>query len=172
MAAQVRVTSIEALETFRAHLIVFITQAHISVDEVSDEVRRTRAWIQNDQRTHWEGEIRRRRKLLDQAQQELLSAKLSGLRDRTATQELAVMRTKRAVAEAEDKLRIVKVWNRDYDHRSEPLVKGLDSLRHLLDVDLPKALAYLVQAQKTLESYAAGPAPTAAPLPAEMTNDE
>jgi hypothetical protein len=36
-------------------------------------------------------------------------------------------------------------------------------LRYFLDHDMPKALAFLVQAQKTLEAYTEIPAPQTAP---------
>ena len=159
MAEQVKVTSIDALETFRASLIVFLTKAHTSLDEVGDEVRRTRHWIENDRRTHWEGEFKRRKRALDQAEGELFSAKLSGLRETTAMQENAVIKWKRLVAEAEDKLRAIKAWNRNYDGCVDPLVKRLQGIRFYLDHDMPKALAWLVQAQRTLESYTEAPPP-------------
>ncbi|HEV7866998.1 MAG TPA: hypothetical protein VGO90_04915 [Chthoniobacteraceae bacterium] len=154
MAEQVKVTSIDALQSLRSSLIVFLTSAHRSVDEVLDEVRRVRVWLQNDQRMHWEGQVRKWRKTLDQAQQELMSARLSGLRDSTTAQQNAVLKAKRALAEAEDKLRAVKRWNRDYDSHADPLTKRLESFRHVLDHDMPKGLSYLLQAQKTLEAYA------------------
>lgn len=157
------VTSLDALEAFRASLIVFLGHAHRSVDEVGDEIRRTRGRLQNDWRTHWEQEIRKRRRLLDQAEQELLSAKLSSLRDNISAQQNAVRKAREALDHAEKKLRAVKKWARDFDSDAEPLVKRIDSLRHVLDFDLPKALAYLVQAQKTLEAYTETAAPRSAP---------
>jgi DNA repair ATPase RecN len=163
MAEQARVTSIDALETFRSHLILFITDARRSLDEVGDQVRRVRLWIQHDQRMHWEHEIRRRMRILGDAKQELLSARMSGLKSNTQSQEQAVRRAKAALDEAEEKLRNVKRWTRDYDHAVEPLIKRLDSLRQALDFDLPKALAWLVQAQRTLESYGEVAQPLAAP---------
>jgi DNA repair exonuclease SbcCD ATPase subunit len=163
MAIQAKVTSLDALESFRANLIVFLTTAHRCVDEVGDEVRRTRSWLQNEQRTHWEGELKRRRRVLEQVEQELFSAKLSGLRETTAAQQNAVIKSKRAVEEAEEKLRAVKHWNRNFESCSDPLVKQMESLRYYLDHDMPKALAFLVQAQKTLEAYTEIPAPQAAP---------
>jgi DNA repair exonuclease SbcCD ATPase subunit len=153
MSNQVKVTSIEVLERFRASVIVFLTKAHNSVDEVGDAIRRMRLWLQNDQRVHWEGEMRRRRKILDQAQQELLSAKLSGLKDSTTLQERQVAKAKAAMEQAEEKLRNVKKWNRDFDHTIEPLMKKIDGMRQFLDHDLPKALAFLLQAQRTLDAY-------------------
>ena len=163
MAIQAKVTSLDALESFRANLIVFITTAHRCVEEVSDEVRRTRYWLQNDQRMFWEGELRKRRRILEQAEQELFSAKLSGLRETTSVQQNAVIKAKRAVEEAEVKLRAVKHWNRNFESSSDPLVKQMEGLRYFLDHDMPKALAFLVQAQKTLEAYTEIPAPQAAP---------
>ena len=73
MAIQAKITSTEALETFRSALIVFMTKGRIAVADASDAVKRTRQWIQHDQRVHWEGEYRRKQKLLAQAQAELLS---------------------------------------------------------------------------------------------------
>ena len=163
MAQQAKVTSLEALEAFRVNLIIFLNQAHRCVDEVLDEVRRTRVWLQTDQRLHWEGLLRKRRKLLHLAQQELMSTKLSGLRDTTTTQEAAVRKAKQAVAEAEEKLRNIKTWVRSYDHHAEPLTRRVESLRQLLNFDMPKGIAFLLQAQKTLESYADGGSMTAAP---------
>ena len=64
---QANITSLEALDSFRSSLIVFLTKARRSLDEAGEEVRRTRQWVQHDQRTHWEGEFRRRTKQLEQA---------------------------------------------------------------------------------------------------------
>ena len=128
MSIQAKVTSLDALESFRANLIVFLTTAHRCADEVGDEVRRTRYWLQNEQRMHWEGELKRRRRALEQAEQELFSAKLSNLRENIAAQQNAVIKTKRAVEEAEEKLRAVKHWNHNFESRSDPLVKQMEGL--------------------------------------------
>jgi hypothetical protein len=154
MADQAKVTSLDALELFRSNLIVFINRAQSSVDEVLDEVRRTRLWLLNDQRFLWEREIRKRQKLLESAKTELMSARMSGLREVTSPQENAVRKAKEALTEAEEKLRNVKRWTRDYEHAIDPLTKKIEGLRYFLDHDLPKGLAFLVQAQRTLESYA------------------
>ena len=157
--AQAKLTSLEALENFRSHLILFLTQANRSVNEVLDEVNRTRFWIQNDQRLYWEREFRRRTKVLEQAEQELMSARLSGLRQTTSMQQAAVLKAKRALTESEEKRRLIKQWNRNFDGCADPLSKKLESLRSFLEHDLPKGVTYLANAQKTLEAYSQGPAP-------------
>ncbi len=133
MAEQAQITSFDALETFRTNLILFLNKAHARVDEVGDEIRRTRGWLQSDRRVHWEGEIRRRRRALDLAEQELV--------------------------EAEEKLLNVKRWIRGYESLIAPLSKKLESLRGVLDHDLPKAVAYLVQTQQNLAEYSESGAP-------------
>lgn len=171
MAEQAKVTSIEALEAFRACLIIFVDKAHSNVDQVGDDVRRVRSWVQDEQRMHWEREIRRRDRILGEAKQELMRVKLSGLRDNTFPQEEAVRKAKRALDHAEEKLRNVKRWTRDYDHHMDPLLKRLGSLFDVLDRDMPKAMAYLLQAQRTLEAYTqAGVTPS--PAPASTTPDK
>jgi len=167
MANQVRVTSLDALESLRSALIIFLTKSRRSLDDARDDARRTRQWIQHDQRFHWEGQVRQRQKKLDQVEQELLSAKLSGLRDNLVFQQNAVRKAKAALVEAEEKLRCVKRWARDFDNAADPLLKRLEGLRQYLDFELPDAIAYLVQAQRTLEAYTEGPAPEAAAVPPE-----
>jgi len=174
MANQARVTSTDALESFRASLIVFLGKARRSIDNVSDDVRRTRQWLQHDQRILWEGELRRRTKALQQAQQELASARLNSKNQETAlmARQAAVNKAQRAVSEAEDKIRKVKTWSQNFDNRADPVVKRLESLRQVLDQDMPKAISYLASAQRTLEAYAETPAPAAETEPVAATPAE
>ncbi len=165
MAEQVKVTSIDALESFRSSMIVFQLKARRSLDMVGDEVKRTSQWIQNDQRMHWEGEARKWKRVYDRAQQELLTARLSEFIDSPSAQQAAVRKSKNALDLAEEKLRRVKAWNRDFDGLTEPLTRTLESLRHFLEHVVPDGIAFLSQAQKTLESYAETHAPSLAPSP-------
>jgi len=161
MATQARVTSTEALETFRASLIVFLAKAHRSVDDVCDEVRRTRIWLQQDQRMHWEGERKRRAKALERAEQELMTARIASNQENAVLmRQAAVTNAKRLLAESEDKLRILKRWTQNYDNAVDPSVKKLESFRQFLADDLPKAVLYLSSVQRTLEAYSAGATPS------------
>ena len=161
MADQVNVTSLDAIEAFRASLILFISKARRSLDEVGDDLRRTRLWLQHDQRLFWGREIARRTKALSQAEQDLMSARFSELHDVIQVRQNAVLKAKRALAEAEAGAESVKTWNRNYDSRADPLSKKLEGLRTVLDQDMPKAIAYLVAVNRTLGEYAE--LPSAAP---------
>jgi len=172
MGEQVRVTSVDALEAFRANCIVFLTKARQALDSANDEVRRTRNWVQGDQKAHWEGMLRRRRRALDQAEGELTSARNSEFIESPTVQQAAVRKARLAVEEAEEKLRTIKKWSQNFDVTFDPLTKRMEGLRQILDQDMPKAVAYLDQAQRTLISYAEIHAPleTPAPPPEETTS--
>lgn len=64
------------------------------------------------------------------------------------------MRARRALNEAEEKLRLVKKWALDFDNRVQPLVKELDNLRTMLANELPRAASTLAQWVQALDDYA------------------
>ena len=121
MATQANVTSTEALEAFRSNLIVFLTKAKRALDDATDEVKRTRQWLQQDQRMNLEGEHRRRTKQLQQAQQELMTVKLGAHKESAlAIRQMAVAKAQRDLAEVEGKLRKLKGWSQNFDYQLRP----------------------------------------------------
>lgn len=169
MADHAKVTSLDSLDSFRAAMVIFLTKGRVAVDQASDEVKRARQWLEHDRRSHWENELKRRTRNLERAQQELLSARYSEFNESQTMQKSAVRKAKALVDEAEDKLRRVKIWVRNFDGTFEPLTRKLDVLRQYLDHDLPRAIVYLVQVQRTLEAYAeTSPLLSAAPPAADL----
>ena len=166
MADQVKVTSLDALESFRASTIVFLTKARRAVDMAIDDVRRTRQWVTVEQKLHWETQLKRRLRALEQARQELISAKFSEFNDSQTMQKMAEKKALRMVEEAETKLRNIKAWGVRYDSTFDPMLKKLESLKQYLEFDMPKSVAYLSQAQRTLEDYTRIVAPDSAAPPA------
>jgi hypothetical protein len=153
MTGQAQITSVEAIESFRSKLIVFLTQARSVLDEAANELSRTRLWLQNDQRTFWEHQMRLRWRRLEEAKQELFNAKLSQFQESTALHLMAVQRNQRAVLEAEDHIGALKKWNRELENRAAPLMKQTEQLQGFLATDMTKAVAYLDQALKALDAY-------------------
>jgi hypothetical protein len=170
MPDKAQISSVEAIEAFRARLIVFLGQARPVLEEVSGEMSRVRLWLQNDQRTFWEQELRRRERKLEEAKQELFSARMSTIPTGTAALlQMTVQRTQRAIQEAEGKLKTLRRWEHELDNRAAPLMKQLDQLRGFLASDMAKAVAYLDRALTTLDAYRSltpGPAPAPASEPA------
>jgi hypothetical protein len=154
MAERAQVTSVAAIEAFRARLIVYLSKARPTLEEISNEVRRTRVWLQVDQRRFWEKELRLRQKKLERAQSELFSARVSVMEEPKSGQQMAVRRALEDVREAESKLALLKKWDRELDNRSEPLVKPVEQLHNYLTIEMARAVAHLGQVIKALENYA------------------
>jgi hypothetical protein len=167
MAEQSQITSIEAIELFRAALIIFNGQARATLEEVSSEMLRAKLWLENDQRRFLENELRLRVKKMEEAQQELFNARLSSFQEPTSLQQMMVHRAQRAVREAEEKLARLKKWDREIENRSEPLVKQVEQYHNMLTTEMPKAVAYLAQVVKTLDAYAGVALPGSQPATGE-----
>jgi len=153
MADTAQITSVEAIESFRARLIVYLGQARPAMDEISNELSRTRLWLQNEQRAVWERELRRRARKLEEAKQELFNATLSKFHETIALHHMAVQRTQREVQEAEAKLVVLKRWDRELESRTAPLTKQTEQLQGFLATDMIRAVTYLDQMLTTLDAY-------------------
>lgn len=162
MATQAQVTSIEAIAAFRADLVVYLAQMKPALDEIAGEVLHTRSWLEGDRGRTWQQELRARNRRLEDAKQELFNASISQMGDAKSFQQMAVQKAQRAVREAEEKLLIIKKWDRELDNRSAPLVKQMEQLHGFLTVEMARAVAYLDQALRALDAYQ-----SVAPRPAE-----
>src|SRR5581483_7316396 len=167
MADRAKVTSVDAIESFRANLILFLSKARPTLEEVSSEVLRLRGWLQNDKRHYWEHEMKMRGRKLEAAQTALFSAMLSKMREVTAAQQRNVQRAKQSVDEAENKMRLLKKWDRELDSQADPLVKQVDQMHGYIASEMVKAVAYLAQVVKTLDAYADVRLPGTEPPPPE-----
>lgn len=165
MPGSARLTSIEALDTFRAALIVYREKAGRIVEDLGQDVVRTRIWLETDRAAHWDRQVRLRAAAEAQAQQELLTARLA--QDPGAVQERrkALERAQRARQEAEGKRDRVRHWLRRYPTDVEAQAYTLRRLQHLLAYDLGKAVSFLETAAATLADYAALAPASAAPVP-------
>jgi len=159
MATQAKITSVEAIELFRAALIVFTSQARPALEEISSEMTRMRLWLENDQRRFWENERRTRSKKMEQAQQELFTARLSDFQETTSLLQMTFNRAQRAVRNAEEKLLRLKKWDRELDNRSAPLLKEVEQMHGFLTSEIPRATAYLSQVVRALDAYTDAGAP-------------
>ena len=154
MADRANVTSVEALESFRASLLVYIDKVGITLDEIDDAVKRMRVWVQTEQPEYWRKEIKRLTRALEDAEQALFSSRLSASREPSAQERMNVNRYRRALRNADEKLKTTKKWAHNYDSVVEPLAKKLEVVRFMTTQRLPQGTEYLRQAANTLHSYA------------------
>lgn len=164
MAERADVSSIEAIEFFRSKLILFIAASRPALDEVSSDVLRTRMWLEGEQRVHWETQLKKRRRQLEEAQQAIFSTRMSNLNEEVSVaQQMTARRAKAAMDEATEKLRAIKYWEREYGTLVDPLVKQMEKLQTLLSHDMPLGVAYLTEVIKLLQDYADISRPTGTP---------
>jgi hypothetical protein len=168
-----KLSSIEALEVLRVALAVYVPKAGSILDDAGQDIVRTRIWLETDRVLHWQQQIRLRTAALAQAEQELLTARLS--RHPAAVQERrnAVERARRSLREAEEKLQRVRRWLARYPTDVEAHAAVVRRLQHVLTYDLGKALAFLEGAAGILADYA-GLTPTAPvtnPVSATLATD-
>ncbi len=156
-----QVSSVEAIEAFRADLLIFISNARAALEEVGSDLLRMRLWLENDQRRNWEGQLRVRQFALERTQSELFGARLSQFHETMVEKQLAHRRAQVAVAEAEEKLKRLKRWERNLDHDADPLLKQVEHMQNFLSGDLGRGVIQLDELIKSLQAYAGitSPAP-------------
>jgi hypothetical protein len=172
MPERAKVTSLEAIEDFRAKLIVYREKASRVLDEINDDVTRTRLWLEGERPAFWQNQMRRLTRDLENAQQEHFSAQLSGLREASYGQQAAVQKARRAIQSAEEKTRIVKQWQRQFDTRIETPARQVEKLRHFLGHDVARAIAYLNDVVQNIAAYSELSMTTNTPAPAPTTPAE
>jgi phage gpG-like protein len=172
MAQRANITSVEAIQEFRANLVIYLNKARPVLDEAASEVSRVRIWLETERRPYWVKQYLQRIQRLEEAEASLFSAKLSRFAQVSAAQQSAVQKARLAVGKAEEKIRSIKRWLRDYETRTSVLLKQLEKLDNVFSLDLTNAVAYLNELIDTLQKYAAMHAPAGETAPAPAVESE
>lgn len=157
MATSARVTSIEALEDFRARLIKSGTEAGNALANLQMQLRRTFEWLE-DQLKYWQAALREREELVVRAKGELLQRQSSSgsVRGPGCTdQKIALEEALDRMHEAETKIRNCKHWQRILPREIMECDGPARQLSGFLEADFRKAVALLEQKILALESYVA-----------------
>jgi len=150
------ITNLESLERFRTSLVLFLERANLILDEVGEEVKRTRIWLQTEQRLKLALEMKRIHRELEMLEAELFSARLSDLAQKKTGVQMLVNQKRRETRELEETQRKVGGWLRGYDSVVETEAKKVEKLRHHLDTDMVRAVTYLKEAILQLNAYSSG----------------
>jgi hypothetical protein len=150
------ITNLESLERFRSSLVLFLERANLILDEVGEEVKRTRIWLQTEQRLKLALEMKRIHRELEMLEAELFSARLSDLAQKKTGVQMLVNQKRRETRELEETQRKVAGWLRGYDSIVETEAKKVEKLRHHLDTDMVRAVTYLKEAILQLNAYSSG----------------
>ena len=165
MSQHAKVRSIEAIDAFRTALLLYRDHASRILEELQTEIHRTRSWLEGDCLLRWRKLVHDRQALLEQAEAELLTARLSNHTSVIQEKRLIVNRARLAVRQAEEGIARVQHWKRHFATDIEARAKPALNFRQTLDSDVQQAIAWLKETVDILESYAAIPAPAATAAP-------
>ncbi|OGV68805.1 MAG: hypothetical protein A3K19_02470 [Lentisphaerae bacterium RIFOXYB12_FULL_65_16] len=171
MADRVKVQSLDALREFRTQVCLFTIRAHTALDEIAGETRGMRPWLQEDRFPFWRGQVRDRLRRVADARAALNRSRLSTTKRSHLEEEQEVTAALAALRDAEDKVRVVRTWAKKYESASQPLVGRMYALSHVIEQEMPKAMALLDGLIASLETYLATDAPAASGADAESASD-
>lgn len=173
MSDQVKVSSIDALEAFRADLIQYVEKARVALEDAEGEVRRTRSWLDVDRTNYWTRQLKQRSKELELAEAEFYNATITRPTESHAFHKMAILKARRRLEEAEAKILVLKKWRQTFDNRVTPMLRQLDPMFFLVGRHLPQGIHSLGESIKALQAYAEkGPAAKPAPPSILETADE
>ena len=164
--------NVEDLDVFRfmkTSLIKFRQAAESALINADSQASRTLQWLESEQVTYWQSQIRKRQELVMRCREAVRAKKI--FKDSTGKTPSAVQEEKhlgvalRALDEAEMKLAVTKRNIPMLQKELEVYRGGVQALGSVLVTELPKAIAMLERLSTTLQDYVdlASQAPTAAP---------
>ncbi|HMO25461.1 MAG TPA: hypothetical protein PKB10_04265 [Tepidisphaeraceae bacterium] len=163
MAEGARVESIESLTRFRIALIKFAEACDLALAGAEAELGRTSTWLETEQLSYWQTQIRKRREAVERAKEAVRMKKL--YKDSTGRQQSAVEEEKmlkvaqRRVEEAETKLAATRRYIRVMQRETQMYKGGVQRLATSIADAVPNAASVLANHVETLQRYVGlGPA--------------
>lgn len=170
MAQGAKVQDIEAIRRFRAYLTKVGAAAALALSDAESDINRTVIWLETEQVTYWNGQIRKRQELLAQAQQALRNKQVfkdaSGSQPSVVEEQKAVTKAQNNLLEAQQKLANTKAWIRRMPKEISLYRGGVQPLGNTVAAGMPTALAQLTNAVDWLDKYASTPTDAASTAPA------
>lgn len=166
MDSQAQVGSVEVFRDFRAVYSKFGDSARNALVAAELEIRRMLDWLEKDQVAFWKAEIRRREEKVNEAQTALHRKRITAAFGNIAADSEEILMLRRAqakLAQAEEKLKLVKQWYITVEQEVQEYRGPVQQLSNLLDSGVPLALTSLDRMTDTIESYLAIATPGSAP---------
>lgn len=176
MAEGARVGSVEAIKAFRLALWKFAETVQAALGDAESELNRTVIWLETEQLSHWQHQIRKRQEVLARAKDALRQKQLfkdsAGRTPQAVEEEKAVRRAQSRLADAEQKLANTRAWGRRMQKEAQNYKGGVQRLATSAQVDVPAAVALLDKLVGSLESYVALDAPLPDLEPTSLTGEQ
>jgi len=157
MAEVARVHNLEALKKFKHALWKFQETANVALTDAESDVQRTNIWLETEQRTYWNGQLRKRHEAVEKAKEKVREKQLykdaTGMRH-SAVDEMKVLKVAQAaLVEAEQKVAAIKKFIPKMQKETQIYRGGVQRFASTIQTDLPVAVDKLDQMLATLEAY-------------------
>jgi hypothetical protein len=164
MSRTANVLSVQTLKDFKNSMINFAEEARNALGGVDMELRKMRDWLERDQLSYWQAQVKKRSEDLMQARSDLARRKLTqqgsdAVSD--AEQKEAVRETTKRLRAAEEKVAVIKKLIPSLHHAIAEYHSHSQPLGDHLAGGFERALASLEKMTLSLEAYLRTKAPTA-----------
>lgn len=167
MAQSAKVLSIQALKDFRIALVTFTEEARNALGGVDMELKRMRDWLERDQLSYWQMQVKRRHEAMMMARSDLFRRRVSQQGSDAISdteQKEALHEAQRRLRIAEEKVEAVKKLIPIFHHAMAEYVSRATPLADHLSGGIDRSLGSLTKMIDSLEAYLALSAPTAPPV--------
>jgi hypothetical protein len=164
MAQSAKVLSIQSLKDFRVALVNFTEEARNALGGVDMELKRMRDWLERDQLSYWQMQVKRRHEAMMMARTDLYRRRISQQGSDAISdteQKEALKEAQRKLRIAEEKVEIVKKLIPIFHHAMAEYVSRATPLADHLSGGIDKSLGSLAKMLDSLEAYLALAAPAA-----------
>jgi hypothetical protein len=157
MAGPAKVENVEQLKVLRRSLFKFAEAANVALIDAESELNRTLMWVQLEQQTYWQGQIKKRTDLVARCDEAVRMKKLfvdaAGRRSSAVDEQKALDKAKRALEEAQTKFVNCRKWSRKLEKESQSYKGTVQRFATTIQAVLPVAAAKLEAGILKLEEY-------------------
>jgi hypothetical protein len=159
MAGPAKVENVEQLKVLRRALFKFAEAAGVALVDAESEMNRLIMWVQLEQQTYWQGQIKKRTDLVSRCEEAVRMKKLfvdaAGRRSSAVDEQKALDKAKKALEEAHTKYINCKKWSRKLEKEVQTYKGTVQRFATTIQGALPVAAAKLEAGILKLEEYLA-----------------
>lgn len=154
---EARVHSLEALKKLKHALRRFQEIVNVALTDAESEMQRTSIWLETEQRTYWNAQLRKRHEAVEKAKQAVREKQLfkdaSGNRSSAVDEMKILQAAQRGLVEAERKVAAIKRSIPKMQKETQIFRGGVQRFASSVQSDLPIAVDKLDQMLAKLEAY-------------------
>jgi hypothetical protein len=167
MSSGANVSSVEAVERFKASLCLFVDAARDSLAAVEQESRRTIDFLTHEQLYYWQQQVKVAHEAIAAARSELARRRLRSTPENPVDDEEQKQQLRRATARlayCEEKIEVVKKWRVQLARAFEEYMSFAAKLAGLVEGSPPQSVAAIDAVLAALDAYLSTPPPPSSPI--------